>query len=76
MDSCEAIQTFLNHFETIVMDLMWNDAAIVAALHTKLTPKISETIHLLCPHSWPKTFADLKKVAQDAKNYIRIRKRT
>ena len=76
MEPQESIQTFLNRFETIVADLAWNDVAIMAALRTKLNPKISETIHLLRPQGWPKTFTDLKKVAQDTENYLCIRKRT
>ena len=75
MEPREAVQTFLNQFKTIVADLTWNDAAIVATLRTKLTPKLSETIHLLRPQGWPKTFAEFKKVTQDAENYIRISKR-
>ena len=43
----EPVQTFLNRFETIITDLTWNDVVIVAALCTKLTLKISETIYLL-----------------------------
>ena len=58
------------------MNLVWNDAAIMAVLRTKLTPKIFKTIHLLCPYGQLKTFADLKKVAQDTENYIHIRKQT
>ena len=47
MDAREGVQSFLNCFETIVADLSWNDSAIVATLHTKITPRISETIHML-----------------------------
>ena len=72
----ETIQTFLNRFKTVVADLSWNNATVVATLHTKLTNKIAETIHLLCPQSWPKTFTELKKVAQEADNYLCIRKWT
>ena len=76
MEPWEPVQTFLNRFETIVMDLTWNDVAIMVTLRTKLTPKISETIYLLRPQGWPKTFADFKKVAQEAENYLRISKHT
>ena len=29
---------------------------------------------MLCPLSWPKMFTEFKKVAQEAKNYLKIRK--
>ena len=76
MEPRESVQTFLNQFETIVTNLTWNDAAVVATLRTKLTAKLAETIHLLRPQGWPKTFSDFKKVAQEADNYLRIGKRT
>ena len=76
MDPKETIQTFLNRFKTIIVDLTWNNTTVVTTLQIKLTPKLSKTIHLLRPHEWPKTFTNLKTVAQEADNYLRVSKRT
>ena len=58
----KVMQGFINHFETIMTDLNWNESVITAAFWRKLNADISEMIHFLRPAEWLKTFTDFKQV--------------
>ena len=71
----ESVQDFINRFETLVMDLSWNDAAVCHEFRKKLTPEVLQRLHQASTEL-PETFAAFKRAAQQAESHIKIGKRT
>ena len=72
----EPIQAFINHFETVVTDLEWNEPTVCAVFQKKLSLEVLDAVHLLSPAGYPKSFGQFKSLAQWAEDFIKIGKRS
>ena len=70
----EAVQTFINCFETLITDLEWNEPAVCATFCKKLSVNILDTVQLLQPQGYLKLFSEFKTLAQQAEDFIKINK--
>ena len=72
----EAVQQFINRFESVIANLNWNEFAVCAAFRKRLNQEIVDTVHLLHSNEWLTIFAHWKKLSQEAENHLKIEKRT
>ena len=71
----ERIQDFINRFETLLTNLIWNDFVICFNFRRKLTSEILTKIHNSHFNAWFSNFVAFKIVAQQIESHIKMRKR-
>ena len=59
----ELVQTFINHFETVITNLKWNEPTVCATFRKKLFSEVLDTTHLLSPLGYPQSFDQFKTLA-------------
>ena len=75
MYSRESIQDFINHFETIMTDLAWDDTLTCFSFRSKLTPKVLDNILQSHLNGYPEDYPSMKQAAQQAENHLKLGKR-
>ena len=75
MRKSELVQAFINHFETVIADLKWNEPTVCAAFQKKLSGEVLDAAHLLSSLGYLKSFGQFKTLAQWAEDFIKINKR-